>query len=146
LILHQQLLTNRAQRALIVVPPSLLHQWLVERLRRFNLSFTLLDEARCRSLEGRDSGDEDAQELPDGLGVSGLDELNPLESVQCVLCSLESLTRQLERQQQVNDAGWDLLLVDEADHSLWSAEQASDEYQAIEALAATGRGLLLLTA
>ncbi|HEY7885007.1 MAG TPA: RNA polymerase-associated protein RapA [Cellvibrionaceae bacterium] len=146
LILHQQLLTNRAHRALIVVPPSLLHQWLVEMLRRFNLSFTLLDEARCRSLEGRDSDDEDALELPDELEVSGLDEINPFESAQLVLCSLEFLTRHPERQQQAIDAGWDLLLVDEAHHLLWSPEQASDEYQAIEALAATARGLLLLTA
>ena len=39
LILHQQLLTERARRVLIVVPESLVHQWLVEMLRRFNLMF-----------------------------------------------------------------------------------------------------------
>jgi ATP-dependent helicase HepA len=36
LILHHQLLTGRARRVLIVVPESLVHQWLVEMLRRFN--------------------------------------------------------------------------------------------------------------
>ena len=41
LILHQQLLLERAHRVLIVVPESLLHQWLVEMLRRFNLHFAL---------------------------------------------------------------------------------------------------------
>ncbi|MCK5887041.1 MAG: RNA polymerase-associated protein RapA, partial [Alcanivorax sp.] len=40
LILHYQLQTGRARRALIVVPDSLIHQWLVEMLRRFNLMFT----------------------------------------------------------------------------------------------------------
>ncbi|MBL8501572.1 MAG: RNA polymerase-associated protein RapA, partial [Nitrosomonas sp.] len=39
LILHQQLLTERAKRVLIVVPETLIHQWLVEMLRRFNLQF-----------------------------------------------------------------------------------------------------------
>ena len=46
LILHQQLLLERAQRVLIVVPESLMHQWLVEMLRRFNLMFSIYDEAR----------------------------------------------------------------------------------------------------
>ncbi|MDR4520119.1 MAG: SNF2-related protein [Nitrosomonas sp.] len=47
LILHQQLLTGRAARALIVVPEALVHQWLVEMLRRFNLAFSIFDAARC---------------------------------------------------------------------------------------------------
>lgn len=51
LILHQQLVSGRASRALVVVPDSLVHQWLVEMLRRFNLRFTLLDEARCQAIE-----------------------------------------------------------------------------------------------
>src|SRR5690554_6544147 len=44
LILHRLLLTGRAERALILVPASLCHQWLVELLRRFALEVTLLDE------------------------------------------------------------------------------------------------------
>ena len=51
LILHQQLLTERAQRVLIVVPETLLHQWLVEMLRRFNLQFSILDEERCVAID-----------------------------------------------------------------------------------------------
>ncbi len=43
LILHQQLHTGRASRVLIVVPTPLLHQWLVEMLRRFNLRFAIFD-------------------------------------------------------------------------------------------------------
>ena len=37
LILHRLLLTGRAERVLILVPEPLLHQWLVELRRRFNL-------------------------------------------------------------------------------------------------------------
>ena len=34
------------QRCLVAVPDPLLHQWLVEMLRRFNLQFAIYDEAR----------------------------------------------------------------------------------------------------
>ena len=73
LILHQQLLTERVHRTLIVVPETLVHQWLVEMLRRFNLAFTILDEDRCFAIE--DEGDEETT-------------INPFESAQLVLCSL----------------------------------------------------------
>src|SRR4029434_4691478 len=41
LILHRLLLTGRVQRVLILVPESLVHQWFVELLRRFNLWFSI---------------------------------------------------------------------------------------------------------
>ena len=44
LILHQQVISGRASRILIVVPESLQHQWLVEMLRRFNLHFAIFDQ------------------------------------------------------------------------------------------------------
>ncbi|VAW84986.1 RNA polymerase associated protein RapA, partial [hydrothermal vent metagenome] len=58
MIIHQQLLTERAKRVLIVVPESLIHQWLVEMLRRFNLHFSIFDEARCQAIAGFHSEDE----------------------------------------------------------------------------------------
>ncbi|MDO6749375.1 SNF2-related protein, partial [Gilvimarinus sp. 1_MG-2023] len=42
LILHRLLLQQRIQRVLILVPDHLLHQWLVEMIRRFNLRFSIL--------------------------------------------------------------------------------------------------------
>ncbi|MCB1646895.1 MAG: RNA polymerase-binding ATPase, partial [Pseudomonadales bacterium] len=50
LILHQQLQTGRAERALIIVPPALTFQWFVELIRRFNLTFTILEEERCQNI------------------------------------------------------------------------------------------------
>ena len=47
LIIHQQLVSGRAKRVLIIVPEPLVHQWLVEMLRRFNLAFSIFDEDRC---------------------------------------------------------------------------------------------------
>src|SRR5262249_28845608 len=51
LILHRLLLVGRAQRVLVMVPDSLVHQWFVELLRRFNLWFHIFDEQRCQAIE-----------------------------------------------------------------------------------------------
>jgi len=128
LILHQQLLTERARRVLIVVPESLLHQWLLEMLRRFNLTFSVLDEERCLAI----------------CDSSG--QHNPFHGEQQVLCTLEFLLAHPERQQQAIDGEWDLLVVDEAHHLQWSPDAVSEEYRLIEQLALHTRGVLLLTA
>lgn len=147
LVLHQQLISGRVKRALIVVPTSLQHQWLVEMLRRFNLYFTLLDEARCQALSGADSDDSlDFIDDYDSDEEQSVNEENPFESAQLVLCSLDFLTKNPQRYAQAMSAEWDLLLVDEAHHLQWSEEKASDEYQCIEGLASIAKGLLLLTA
>ena len=152
LILHQQLISGRANRALIVVPDSLVHQWLVEMLRRFNLRFTILDEARCLALEEVDT-DDDLFDLDDASSesTSGSEELsseidNPFETAQLVLCSLSFLTEHVERHAQALEASWDLMIVDEAHHLTWSEQQVSPEYACIEALSQKIPGLLLLTA
>jgi ATP-dependent helicase HepA len=128
MILHQQVLTGRAQRILIVVPETLLHQWLVEMMRRFNLFFSIFDEERCFEIE--EAGNVE----------------NPFHSEQLILCSLEFLTKNPDRYQQAVSSEWDLLVVDEAHHLQWSPEHASQEYTVIETLAAHTSGVLLLTA
>ncbi|MCV6603941.1 MAG: SNF2-related protein, partial [Porticoccaceae bacterium] len=136
LIIHQQLVSGRAGRVLIIVPDSLVHQWLVEMLRRFNLMFTILDEERCQALCGEGEDGDDEGEHPD----------NPFESAQLVLCSLSFLSANPKRLEQARVATWDLMVVDEAHHLQWSEQQASPEYQCVETLAKTAAGLLLLTA
>ncbi|MFV0476587.1 MAG: RNA polymerase-associated protein RapA [Parahaliea sp.] len=124
MILQQQLLTGRARRVLIIVPESLLHQWLVEMLRRFNLHFSLFDHER----------------------LSEYGEDNPFESEQLLLCSLDLFCNNECAQQQLIQASWDMVIVDEAHHIQWSEEAPSDEYRLLEALAKRSDGLLLLTA
>lgn len=127
LIIHQQLITGRAKRVLIAVPESLIHQWLIEMLRRFNLHFTILDEDRCLALV--ESGTE-----------------NPFESAQLVLCSISFISQHPDRLRQAVASEWDLLVVDEAHHLEWTEQQVSPAYLAIESLSQQARGLLLLTA
>jgi len=128
LILHQQLLTGLAKRVLIVVPDSLVHQWLVEMLRRFNLHFTIFDEDRCLGIEES----------------SGLE--NPFHSAQLALCSLDFVTNDPKRFQQISEGDWDLLVVDEAHHLEWAPHLPSHTYQLIQLLAMEIKGVLLLTA
>lgn len=127
LIIHQQLITGRAERVLIIVPDSLIHQWLVEMLRRFNMQFTIMDEERH-----------------DALLEAG--ELNPFESGQLMLCSLSMLTSYPTIYEDALNTQWDLMIVDEAHHLHWDEELASPEYQCIDGLAREVSGLLLLTA
>ncbi len=128
LILHRLLLTGRAKRVLILVPESLVHQWFLELLRRFNLWFHIFDEARCQAIEKADPGS------------------NPFLDHQLLLCDLNLFTSQTHRLQQALDAGWDLLVVDEAHHLGWSPETVSPAYTVVETLGHQAPGLLLLTA
>jgi ATP-dependent helicase HepA len=124
MIIQQQLLTGRAARILVLVPPSLLHQWLVEMLRRFNLHFSLFDLDRL---------------------IENTVE-NPFESEQLVLSSLDTLMSHSEIQSQALAAEWDLVAIDEAHHLHWSQDAVGDDYRFVESLAQRTAGLLLLTA
>ena len=61
MIIHQRIINGLSKRILIIVPESLLHQWLVEMLRRFNLKFSIFDEARCLEESGENRSDTDEE-------------------------------------------------------------------------------------
>ena len=128
LILHRLHLTGRAERILILVPEPLVNQWFVELFRRFHLTFSIFDEERCAAIQ------------PAGT------ETNPFLDSQLVLCSIDFLSGSPARARQANEAGWDLLVVDEAHHLEWTPKSASPQYEMVEALSASAPGLLLLTA
>lgn len=124
LILHRLLLNGRVERALILVPDSLTHQWLVELLRRFALEVTLLDEQQSQASA----------------------ETNPFETGQLILASQQWLFANPHRQSQAEACRWDLLIVDEAHHLDWTPEASGPGYACVERLAGAIPGLLLLTA
>ena len=126
LILHRLHLTGRASRILLLLPPALLNQWFVEMFRRFQMSFSIFDEDRCLSIE-----------------ASGV---NPFLDSQLVICALDFLSSNPNRAEQAREAGWDLLVVDEAHHLAWSPSGGGAEYNLVESLARSVPGLLLLTA
>ena len=128
LILHRLHLTGRAERTLIILPESLMHQWFIELLRRFNLIASLFDEERCQAIESSDP------------------ETNPFLDSQIVCVSLDYLTGSHQRYAQVLEADWDLLIVDEAHHLEWTPELASTAYQMVEGLSEKIPSVLLLTA
>lgn len=122
LILHRLLLQQRIQRALVIVPDHLLHQWLVEMIRRFNLRFTLVNR--------------DMVEDGDDIFASG----------QLFLCPL-SLATDDDVNAQIRASEFDMLVVDEAHHLHWSEDGAVDAaYALVENLSQRVPGLLLLTA
>jgi len=128
LILHRLILTGRAERVLILVPESLVHQWFVELLRRFNLWFHIFDEERCTAIEALAPGK------------------NPFLDDQLILSSLTLFIKNEQRAQQALAAGWDVLVIDEAHHLGWSPDVVSPEYALAEALCRKTPALLLLTA
>ena len=126
LIIHQQLISDRAQRILIIVPEALMYQWMIEMLRRFNLKMSLFDQERYQdTLES---------------------EHNPFVDEPLLLCSLEFVTHKESVLLQLIEAEWDILVIDEAHHLEWSEDAPSQAYSYIESLSSAIPGLLLLTA
>ena len=127
LILHQQILNGLITRVLVVVPESLLHQWLVEMRRRFQLAFRLINEETF--LDIKESGEAE----------------NPFFASQLMLCSLEFLCSQPKVASNVLDGQWDMLVVDEAHHLQWSEQESTLEYDLVDAISSETPGVLLLT-
>ncbi len=134
LILHRQLMHGAISRVLVIVPEALLHQWLVEMRRRFNLRFSIVDEMiYAESLDSATEG-------------------NPFLDRQLVLTTLPFLLSDPKIQEHAVQAGWDTLIVDEAHHvvsDIHNGDNSTDShsnYDCVAQLAAAIPSLLLLTA
>ncbi len=130
LILSRLLRTGRADRTLVVAPATLTVQWLGELWRKFHQTFVLLDRKRR----------EDAA-VEHGAGF------NPFEAHRHLVVALEELSSEKGLAKKARDAGFDLLVVDEA-HRLErpAGSSGNDAYRAIAPLSAASRHVLLLTA
>jgi ATP-dependent helicase HepA len=126
LILHHQLTRGTISRVLIVVPEPLLHQWLVELRRRFNLSFSIIDDLLF---------EEALASATDG---------NPFLDKQLVLTSMPFLLGEERVINAAIDAGWDTLVIDEAHHL--ELDDSNAGVAGIKQLTDSVPSLLLLTA
>ena len=126
LILHRLLLQQRIQRVLVLVPDHLVHQWLVEMIRRFNLKFDI------RHAHDFVASEEDEEPIAFTTG-------------QLFLCPV-SLAKNPQASAHMMQESWDMLVVDEAHHLEWSEETPDPAYQLVEALTMKTAGVLLLTA
>ena len=101
LIMHRLLLDNRINSAIIVVPSSLVHQWLAEAYLKFNLTLRVL------GVEAYHGAQEDYLE-------------EALIDANLFVVPLEKLSSEIIGQE------WDLLILDEAhhltpDHESWTS-------------------------
>lgn len=120
LILHRLIRLHRIQRVLVLVPDHLVHQWLVEMVRRFNLHFNVASEADF--IEGNGFSDGQMFICPLSLAITDIGAAEVLSE------------------------DWDVLVVDEAHHLQWSPEGQDDGYRLVDQLSQVTPSVLLLTA
>jgi ATP-dependent helicase HepA len=123
LIIHKLLITERVKRVLILVPDSLVYQWFIEMLKKFNLHFATLNQET--HLEPN---------------------TNPFFDNELVVVNIGLLKGAEMARDMIKKVEWDLLVVDEAHQLKWSENQPSIEYKIAEMVARRSKGLLLLTA
>lgn len=128
LILHRKLITGAATRVLIIVPESLVHQWFVEMFRKFNIWFTIMDEARCQAVTELDK------------------EVNPFLEDQLIIASQELLLEKPQWGMRAVQGEWDLTIIDEAHHIVWKQDEVTPEYDLASRICEESKSVLLLTA
>jgi ATP-dependent helicase HepA len=124
LIIHRMLQSGRIERVLILVPQILIYQWFVEFYRRFNITFRIADEKYFKAVEKESS------------------KANPFSETQLILSAIETLEKDSLRKDQMINAGWDMIVIDEAHH----LKKNSPIYPTIQQLSLQTHGLLLLSA
>lgn len=121
LILHRMILTGKVKRTLIIVPQSLVYQWFVELLRKFNFFFKIVNEDWL-----------DEQDDHEGLFMSD----------QNFICCQSFLENNPTMLKLIEESSWDMLIVDEAHH----IDLESSFYTFINNLSKISNNVLLLTA
>src|SRR5712691_3605623 len=127
LVLSALLHAGLVRRCLVVAPSHLTVQWVAELFHKFNLLFTLMDPDRARDAR---------QEQPDPDAPG-----SPWARHNLVVTSLEWLSRAGREAEEAAEAGWDLVVFDEAHHL-----RGGRAYEVANALSRSSWGLLLLTA
>jgi len=128
LYIRELIVRADARRILIVAPGSLVDQWREELFGKFGLDFHVFTNS--------------------GLGVSPSG--NPFEDHNQMIVRLDQMSRNLELQEKLCAAGWDLVIFDEAHklaaHYFGSKLEKTGRFNLGEKLGKETRHLLLMTA
>lgn len=112
MVLREMFLSGKAQKALLLVPASVMKQWQEELHEKMNLDVPRYDKG----------GFVDRFDRP----IAADPSVNPWSAFPIVLGS-SHLARRRDRRQQVLDAGpWDIVLVDEAHHARRRGSKPTD--------------------
>lgn len=128
LYIRELVMRADARRILIVAPGSLVEQWRDELFEKFGLEFKVY-----------------SSEL-DTIAPSG----NPFEDFHQLVVRLDQMSRNEELQEKLVNAGWDLVVFDEAHklaaHYFGSKLEKTGRFRFAERIGAETRHLLLMTA
>lgn len=128
LYIRELIMRADARRIVIVAPGSLVEQWRDEMFEKFGLEFRVFS----RELES--------------ATTSG----NPFEDVDHLIVRLDQMARNVDLQDKLCAAGWDLVIFDEAHklaaHFYGSKLEKTGRFTLAERLGAQTRHLLLMTA
>ncbi|HOV14827.1 MAG TPA: SNF2-related protein, partial [Spirochaetota bacterium] len=120
LVLHHLLITEQIERVLVIVPESLTYQWFIELFQRFNLLFRIVNSKYSLSLG----------------------KTNPFLDGDLCLTSINFLTRHIEKQKDILDTEWDMVIIDEV-HNI---KENTESFTFITQLLKKVKKVLLLTA
>lgn len=123
LVLHNLIKTNRVERALILVPDSLVYQWFFEMRKKFNLNFQTINQESY---------------LEKGT--------NPFKDSQFSIASLDLLRGAEMARELLKQSDFDLIIVDEAHQLKWTKEGPDLAFQVVEEVASRTPMTFLLTA
>ena len=128
LYIRELIMRADAKRILIVAPGSLVEQWRDELSEKFGLEFRVFTNDLERSSANP----------------------NPFEEHNQLIVRLDQMSRNDELREKLCQAGWDLVVFDEAHklaaHFFGTKLEKTGRYQLAEALGAVTRHLLLMTA
>jgi len=137
LIMRELLARGVTRRILVLAPSGLVGQWQQELKTKFNLPFSLYNRDSIRWLENKHPGD------------------NPWTIEHAVITSTSFAATTPERHKQIADAGWDMIVIDEAHHARRTRQAgnrstSTNLYRLAQHLSdpelTAGQAMLLLTA
>jgi SNF2 family DNA or RNA helicase/uncharacterized membrane protein YkvA (DUF1232 family) len=137
LIMRELLARGVTRRILVLAPSGLVGQWQQELKTKFNLPFALYNRESLKWMENKHPGE------------------NPWTIEHAVITSTSFATVSTERHKQIADAGWDMIVIDEAHHARRTRQAGNRSsstrlYRLAEQLSdpelTAGQAMLLLTA